>query len=94
MPGPRAGEPASAHAESPAEASTPVAAAPVAAPPAARASLASLRVADLVMLLRAMGSVRASVELIEADLEAGAPANADGTVNFVHYAAWLERLGG
>jgi hypothetical protein len=46
------------------------------------------------MLLRAMGSVRASVELIEADLEAGAPANADGTMNFVHYAAWLERLGG
>ncbi len=80
---------ASAHAEAPVNAPTPAAAAP-----AARASLASLRVADLVMLLRAMGSVRASVELIEADLEAGAPANADGTVNFVHYAAWLERLGG
>ena len=26
---------------------------------------------------------------LEADLEAGAPRNADGTVNLVHYAAWL-----
>ena len=27
--------------------------------------------------------------LIEADLEAGAPVNPDGTLNLVHYAAWL-----
>ena len=26
---------------------------------------------------------------LESDLEAGAPRNADGTVNLVHYAAWL-----
>jgi len=26
---------------------------------------------------------------IEEDLVAGAPSNADGTVNLVHYAAWL-----
>ena len=28
-------------------------------------------------------------EWVEKDLEAGAPTNADGTVNLVHYAAWL-----
>lgn len=26
---------------------------------------------------------------IEADIDAGAPTNADGTINLVHYAAWL-----
>lgn len=46
------------------------------------------------MLLRAMGSARASLDLVTADLEAGAPTNPDGSINFVHYAAWLERLGG
>ena len=28
-------------------------------------------------------------EWLEADIEAGAPTNADGTINLVHYAAWL-----
>jgi hypothetical protein len=28
-------------------------------------------------------------EILEADIAAGAPVNADGTVNLVHYAAWL-----
>ncbi|MCK4283687.1 MAG: hypothetical protein KAX44_05170, partial [Candidatus Brocadiae bacterium] len=28
-------------------------------------------------------------EWVEEDLAAGAPANADGTLNLVHYAAWL-----
>jgi hypothetical protein len=32
-----------------------------------------------------------TVESIQADLAAGAPANADGTINLVHYAAWLVR---
>ena len=30
-------------------------------------------------------------EVLEADLAAGAPTNADGTINLVHYAAWLVR---
>jgi len=29
---------------------------------------------------------------IEEDLAAGAPTNADGTINLVHYAAWLNRV--
>ena len=28
---------------------------------------------------------------ITEDIEAGAPVNADGTLNLVHYAAWLNR---
>ena len=28
-------------------------------------------------------------ETLEADIAAGAPTNADGSVNLVHYAAWL-----
>ncbi len=28
-------------------------------------------------------------QTLEADIAAGAPVNADGTVNLVHYAAWL-----
>jgi hypothetical protein len=28
-------------------------------------------------------------EEIELDIVSGAPANADGTINLVHYAAWL-----
>jgi hypothetical protein len=40
-------------------------------------------------LLSAAAKVRVPVEQIAADLEAGAPQNADGTINLVHYAAWL-----
>jgi len=29
------------------------------------------------------------VETVRADLAAGAPTNADGTMNLMHYAAWL-----
>jgi len=40
-------------------------------------------------LLSAAGRVRITQEQIAADLEAGAPRNADGTLNLVHYVAWL-----
>jgi len=29
---------------------------------------------------------------VEEDIDAGAPTNPDGTVNLVHYAAWLNRV--
>ncbi len=32
-------------------------------------------------------------QMLDADLEAGAPMNADGTINLVHYAAWLNHMG-
>jgi len=30
-------------------------------------------------------------EMLEADVAEGAPTNADGTINLVHYAAWLNQ---
>ena len=32
-----------------------------------------------------------SADMLRADLAAGAPTNADGTINLVHYAAWLNQ---
>jgi len=40
-------------------------------------------------LLSAAAKVRVPLEHITADLEAGAPQNPDGTINLVHYAAFL-----
>ena len=40
-------------------------------------------------LLSAAAKVRVPVEQIATDLESGAPQNPDGTINLVHYAAWL-----
>jgi hypothetical protein len=51
----------------------------------------SLTVADAARLLARVGGQPISVEMLQADLAAGAPANADGTINLVHYAAWLIR---
>lgn len=51
----------------------------------------SLTVADLARLLTRAGGQPVTVAMIEADLAAGAPVNADGTINLVHYAAWLVR---
>jgi len=46
---------------------------------------AALRVEDAA---KALGI---SEDMLRADLAAGAPTNADGTVNLVHYAAWLNQ---
>jgi hypothetical protein len=40
-------------------------------------------------LLSAASKIRIPIEQIAEDLEAGAPRNADGTLNLVHYAAWI-----
>ena len=52
---------------------------------------ASLPVADAARLLTMAGSQPVTVQFLEADVAAGAPTNADGTINLVHYAAWLVR---
>jgi hypothetical protein len=51
----------------------------------------SLTVADAARLLTKVGGQPVIIAMLEADLAAGAPANADGTINLVHYAAWLAR---
>ena len=49
----------------------------------------ALSVDDAARLLAAVGGVRITREMIEADINAGAPSNPDGTINLVYYAAWL-----
>ena len=49
----------------------------------------ALPVADAARLLSAAGGTRVTAEILQADIDAGAPANADGTINLMHYAAWL-----
>lgn len=49
----------------------------------------ALTIHDAARLLTAVGGGPISESMIHADLAAGAPANPDGTLNLVHYAAWL-----
>ncbi len=51
----------------------------------------SLTVADAARLLTKAGGQTVTTDMLETDLAAGAPANADGSINLVHYAAWLVR---
>jgi hypothetical protein len=51
----------------------------------------SLPVADAARLLTKVGGQPVTIAMVEGDLAAGAPANADGSINLVHYAAWLAR---
>jgi hypothetical protein len=51
----------------------------------------SLTLADAAALLTRAAGVPVTVAMLEADRAAGAPANADGTLNLVLYAAWLVR---
>ena len=49
----------------------------------------ALRLADLARILSASGGRPVTVEMLEADVDAGAPTNPDETINLVNYAAWL-----
>ena len=51
----------------------------------------ALQMADAARLLSAVGGQRVTLEMISADVAVGAPTNADGSINLVHYAAWLIR---
>ena len=52
---------------------------------------AALTVADAAKILTAAGGGAVTAEMIQADIDAGAPTNADGTINLVRYAAWLNK---
>ena len=54
-------------------------------------TLTSMRISDIVALLRRAGARSLTEEHMRADIEAGAPVNGDGTVNLIHYSAWLAR---
>ena len=53
--------------------------------------ITALTPAQAAKILAAAGSRRITEAMVRADIDAGAPANTDGTVNLVHYAAWLVR---
>jgi hypothetical protein len=50
---------------------------------------AALSVADAARLLTKVGGDWITDAMLERDRAAGAPANPDGSINLVHYAAWL-----
>jgi len=49
----------------------------------------AMPIPDAARLLGAVGGQPVAEETIRSDVESGAPTNADGTLNLVHYAAWL-----
>ena len=51
----------------------------------------ALAIADAARVFSAAAGATISVAMLEADVGADAPVNADGTLNLVHYAAWLLR---
>ena len=50
---------------------------------------AALPLAAAAQLLSRAASAAITVAMLGDDVIAGAPTNADGTLNLVHYAAWL-----
>lgn len=57
--------------------------------PAARLNPAALPVADAARVLTRLGGKAVTEAMLRADINAGAPTNPDGSINLVHYAAWL-----
>jgi len=51
----------------------------------------AMSVADAARLLTGAGGVRLTEGQIQADIDAGSPTNADGTISLVFYAVWLVR---
>lgn len=51
----------------------------------------ALSLANAAKLLQVAGAAGADEGALRAHLARGAPANPDGTINLVHYAAWLAR---
>ena len=52
-------------------------------------SLTSLTLAAAAQVLTRTGGRPITMAMLEADIAAGCPTNVDGTLNLVHYAAWL-----
>lgn len=45
--------------------------------------------ADAARVLTRVGGSPVTEDMLRADIDAGAPTNADRSINLVHYAAWL-----
>lgn len=51
----------------------------------------ALRLEDLARILSASGAKPVTVAMLRDDIDSGAPVNAEGTMNLVHYVGWLVR---
>jgi hypothetical protein len=51
----------------------------------------ALALADAARALSQVGGEPITEEMLRADIDAGAPTNENGTLNLVHYAAWLAK---
>ncbi len=54
-----------------------------------RLSPTALPLPDAARLLTVAGGRTVTLDMLQADVAAGAPTNADGTLNLLSYAAWL-----
>ncbi len=54
-----------------------------------RLNPAAMSPADAARVLTRVGGSPVTEDMLRADIDAGAPTNADGSINLVHYAAWL-----
>jgi len=57
-------------------------------------NMMALPISDLVKIMKNAGSRYVSEDAIRKDINSGAPVNPDGTVNLVHYTAWLVKENG
>ena len=51
----------------------------------------SMTVTSLAKMLTREGDDKVTPKIIRANIAAGAPTNPDGTMNLIHYAAWLTK---
>jgi len=56
---------------------------------AKRINIVALTRSQLVELLIKVGSRTFTMEILESDIANQAPVNNDGTINLIHYVAWL-----
>ncbi len=60
-------------------------------PPRLPLNPTALALADAARALSQVGGEPITEEMLRADIDAGAPTNDNGTLNLVHYAAWLAK---
>jgi len=56
---------------------------------AKRINIVALTRSQLVELLIKVGSSSFNMQVLESDIAKGSPLNGDGTINLIHYVAWL-----
>lgn len=57
----------------------------------ANLTLTALSVPDVVRILLKSGARNMTEEKVRSDINAGAPVNSDGTLNVIHYTAWIAK---